>query len=553
MAVVSRYARRRGITPAKIREYLNPKLHPSRYPLPDAGKASARLLAASQNQERIVIFGDYDADGITSVSILLRFFHECTSLRPDWKLPNRQTDHYDLDLVAAEKMLAEFQPALVICIDNGTNAAESVAWLRSRGVDTIVVDHHPCTTLATTAVAMVNPKAHQATATGDLADLCAAGLALVFCAHLAQAWGCAKRWDYITAIMIAGIGTLADAVPLSAINRAVVKSALQLINTPAARQRCAGLRTLMPDDGQPMTQRRIEFEVVPPLNALGRLAAADPGVLLLTRDDITEAESIATRCRELNESRKTIQQTIVAQGVEQGRKLLEKHPALPVLVLAHPDWLPGVVGPAASRIAEQFERSAILLGLDHAPGKWKGSGRSFQADNLGAWLLTVKQQGLVERAGGHAAAAGLSVRTEQICQLRTAARDLPMPQVYSYEPAYEVIGKLSELRANEWMQVIEALSPFGSGNPMPAIAIPDAVLCQEPVKLKANGANEPWAWKADFTVGKQTISVIWREVEKAAQWRKDCRYDLELELTTKRFQGRTFINWSVVRCAPPAA
>ena len=164
----------------------------------------------------------------------------------------------------------------------------------------------------------------------------------------------------------------------------------------------------------------------------------------------------------------------------------------------------------------------------------------------------MKQQGLVERAGGHAAAAGLSVRTEQICQLRTAARDLPMPQVYSYEPAYEVIGKLSELRANEWMQVIEALSPFGSGNPMPAIAIPDAVLCQEPVKLKANGANEPWAWKADFTVGKQTISVIWREVEKAAQWRKDCRYDLELELTTKRFQGRTFINWSVVRCAPAA-
>ena len=422
--------------------------------------------------------------------------------------------------------------------------------MRSQGVDTIVVDHHPCTTLATAAVAMVNPKAHQATAGSDLADLCAAGLALLFCAHLAAEWNCDKRWDHVTATMIAGIGTLADAVPLSAVNRAIVKSALQLINTPSARQRCAGLQALVPDDGQPISQRRVEFEVVPPLNALGRLDSADPGVLLLTKDDIAEAESIATRFRELNESRKAIQQSIVVQGVAQGRKLLEKHPTIPVLVLAHPDWLPGVVGPAASRIAEQLERSAILLGLDKDPGKWKGSCRSCKADNLGAWLRNVKQQGLVERAGGHAADAGLSVRTEQICQLRTAAKELPMPQVEDYEPEYEVIGDLSELRANEWMQVIEALGPFGSGNPMPAISVQDVVICKDPTELKSNGSAEPWAWKADFTVGKQIISVIWREVEKAAQWRKGGHYDLELELTTKRFQGRTFVNWSVVRCSP---
>lgn len=196
--------------------------------------------------------------------------------------------------------------------------------------------------------------------------------------------------------------------------------------------------------------------------------AADPGVLLLTKDDLAEAAAIASRCRELNESRKAIQQSIVAQGVAQGRKLLEKHPTLSLLVLAHPDWLPGVVGPAASRIAGQLERSAILLGLDKDPGKWKGSGRSFRADNLGAWLRNVKQQGLVERAGGHAAAAGVSLRTEQICQLCSAAKELPMPQVDGYEPGYEVIGELVELRANEWMQVIEALGPFGSGNPVPA-------------------------------------------------------------------------------------
>src|ERR1035437_8851777 len=257
-------------------------------------------------------------------------------------------------------MQAEFRPTLVICIDNGTNAGEGVSWLRSQGVETIVIDHHPCTTLATSAVAMVNPKAHQDTATGDLADLCAAGLALLFCAQLAEAWGCAKRWDHVTATMIAGIGTLADAVPLSAINRAIVKSALLLINTPVARQRCAGLQALVPDDGQLISQRRVEFEVVPPLNALGRLDSADPGVLLLTKDDMAEAEAIATRCRELNESRKTIQQSIVTQGVEQGRKQLEKHPPLSVLILAHPDWLPGVVGPP-SRSPPRADRKSTRL------------------------------------------------------------------------------------------------------------------------------------------------------------------------------------------------
>ena len=130
-----------------------------------------------------------------------------------------------------------------------------------------------------------------------------------------------------------------------------------------------------------------------------------------------------------------------------------------------------------------------------------------------------------------------------------AARDLPMPQVDGYEPEYEVIGEMCELRTSEWVQVIETLGPFGSGNPMPVISAQDVVICKDPTEMKFNGAAEPWAWKADFTVGQKTITIIWREVEKAARWRKGGHYHLELELTVKRFLGRTFVNWSVVRCA----
>ena len=270
--IVADYAGRRGIAPVQLDDFLNPKLALDRCILPDAEKVLARLNRAAASRERVLIFGDYDCDGLTAVAIMLRFLGEARSLTPDWSLPNRQTDHYGLDVDKAKTLFARFRPSLLICLDCGTNsaAAEAFAWLKKQGVNTIVVDHHPPSEdMSTDAVATVNPKAHLALETSDLGDLCAAGLALVLCNYLAHAWHCADRWDCSAATVLAGLGTLADAVPMSAVNRSIAKNAISLINVPVVLNWITGLAALVPADGRRITQRQLQFEIIPAINALG--------------------------------------------------------------------------------------------------------------------------------------------------------------------------------------------------------------------------------------------------------------------------------------------
>ena len=547
-AVVLRYIGRRGLTPEQLESYLDPELDPAKYVLPHADKAAARLEQAIRTKEKVFVLGDYDADGVTCTAILVRFLGECTSLRPMWRLPSRKTDNYGLDLEAARKIATEHNPTLVVCLDHGTNSRDAVAWLHEQGVDVIVIDHHPVTCLAVDAIAMVNPKAHPGSP-GDLDTLCAAGLTLFFCDYLALAWNCCDKWDHVTATMLASIGTLADASPMSATNRAIVKGAIFLLNTPAARQRCPGLMAIVPDDGQRISQRRIEYEIVPPINALGRLDDPDPGVVLFTTTNTAEAERIAKHCRALNGDRKALQQVTVAQAIQQARPVLDRCPALSLLVLAHPDWNAGVVGPCASRVAEHLGRSAILLGSGREPGEWKGSGRSHNADNIGAWLEVAKEKGLVERGGGHAGAVGLGLRSDQIKLLRNFAEHHPMPIVKGLEPKTEVVGELDELRPEEWMAAITAIEPSGCGNPAPLISARNAKLISDPIELKLKTTGLPWALKADFAVGRLTVSAVWSDHQKAVElWKRNAVFDLRVELSAKLFNGKIYYNWSVVGC-----
>jgi single-stranded-DNA-specific exonuclease len=472
-------------------------------------------------------------------------------LRPHWKLPDRRTDQYGLDLAMAARLMAEFHPDLLICLDNGTNCADAISFLRRNDVDTIIVDHHPVTTMAADAIAIVNPKAHPQAASGDWAELCAAGLTLLLCHHLTGAWGCQDKWDFDTAAMLAGIGTMADAVRLSGTNRALVKRSLVLLNSPSVLERCVGLKALVPSDGQRISQRRVQFEIVPPLNALGRLDSPAPGVELLTTADATKARQIGGRCQTLNEQRKTIQKQIVEQAVAQGRQLIEQKPSSPVLILAHPDWLPGVVGPAASRVVDQLARSAILLGLDSGPNRWKGSGRAFNSDHLGAWLQSAKALGVVERGGGHAAAVGVALRSEQIEQLRVVAPHLPMPQTADHEAEHEVIGDVGELTPSEWLSVFELLEPFGAGNPAPLLQMNKAKLIAEPDDLLVRATGAVWAVKGSFRTTTGALSAVWTDVPQAFRlWFSGSIHDLELELTVKLFNGRPYYNWTVIRCSP---
>ena len=550
-SIVADYAKRRGIAPPQLDDFLNPKLALDRCNLPDAEKVLARLNRAAANREKLLLFGDYDCDGISSTAILLRFLGQRTSLTPAFAfaLPDRRFDHYGLDLEKAKSLFCEFRPSLLNCLDCGTNSAEAVTWLKAHGVDTIVVDHHPPSEeKSTDAVAMGNPKVHPAAQTSDLGDLCAAGLTLVLCNYLARAWQCAEKWDSAAATGLAGLGTLADAVPMSAINRSIAKSAITLINDRAVLNPITGLAALVPANGRQITQRQLQFEIIPAINALGRLNSAEPGVNLLTTANRAEAAAIATQCLELNAARKVKQQEMTVQASALAREVLEHHPQATVLVLADRRWHHGVAGPTASQIAESFGRSTILL-APNGTG-WKGSGRSRNGDDLGQWIRTMKALGLVERGGGHAAAVGLAATSAQIPALQSAGLAVPMPQVDNAEPDSEILGEIDRLSPEEWLDVIELLEPFGRGNPYPIIAASNALCRSKPATLTLRDSGKPWGAKSEFqTEAGQVILPVWRDFEAAlSSWSPGKRCHLELEVSKKAHNGRVYFNWAVSAC-----
>ncbi|MGO8701208.1 MAG: DHHA1 domain-containing protein [Limisphaerales bacterium] len=347
--------------------------------------------------------------------------------------------------------------------------------------------------------------------------------------------------------MLAGLGTLADGVPMTPTNRSITKNAIKLINTSADLNRVTGLAALVPADGQRLTQRRLQFETIPALNALGRLGSAEPGVTFLTSSDQREAKEIAGRCLEFNAERKTKQQEMTEQAGVLAQALLGGQPEAAVLVLADKRWHHGIAGPAASQIVEKFRRSAILL-APNGPEQWKGSGRSWAKDDLGGWVRAVKALGLIDRGGGHPAAVGLAATSAQILALQTAGLTLSMPQVDNHESGSEVLGEIDRLRPHEWVSIVEALEPFARGNPFPRIEAGNALCQSEAMPMTLKDTGKAWGAKAEFqTRTGYIVAPVWRDCETAVkQWAPGKSYELELEVTAKSHRGRVFFNWAVV-------
>jgi single-stranded-DNA-specific exonuclease len=553
-SIVRQYARRRGITDLELAGYLNPQLHLGKLQLPGMASCVSRILRAIRDRERISVVGDFDCDGVTGTAILLQFFRDCTPLRPTWVLPSRQTDGYGLGLELAKRVWHEQRPQLVITVDCGTNSRPAVEFLSARGVETIVVDHHPAQgDLTTQALAIVNPKLHSPN-DAQLTELCGAGLALVFCYNLAQACGYQSRWDNELAIILAGLGTLADACVMTQTNRALVKSSMRLLDNPNVLARSKGLAALVP--AHPLcalNQRFLQFDIIPKLNALGRLANADPAVDLLTTDDAALARQIVAKADGTNRLRQQLQQKIVESASNQAQVLLSGNPQLSALILADAAWHHGVVGPAASRIVENFNRSAILLGQDGA-GVWRGSGRSFGRDDLGGLVARWQESGLITRGGGHSRAVGLAVTTKQLERLQRDTAKIVVPQAGVVDPETEVIGMADHLDAAGWRKVFEMLEPFGRRNPFPILLAAGCHLGSKPQALRLRDGTI-WAVKVDArTRGGRTLRVTWRDHHRAAQeWRMGRRYDLELELSWKLYEGALLYNWHIrssVPCRP---
>ena len=432
--------------------------------LRDMDKAVARIEQAVENEETIVIYGDYDVDGISATAIL----YECLSsmgAHMRCKLPTRGTG-YGLTRPALES-LAEKGFTLVVTVDNGISAIEEAACAKELGLDLIVTDHHlPGETLPD-AIAVVDPK--RADDESPFKDLCGAGVAFKLCAALE---GCAPADLLEMYGELVALGTVADVMPLVGENRTLVREGLALLQDTMR----PGLQALMENAGvagKPVTADTVSYSLAPRLNAAGRMDNAAVALKLLLCTDEAQAAGIAARLAEINTERQQTEQEVFAAA----QKTLEADPARQrdrVLVVSGEGWHPGVIGIVAARLMEKYNRPAIVISLQNGEGR--GSGRAPDPFDLHGALAGCAQY--LTRFGGHAAAAGVEIEEEKLPAFRQAinawaAQHAPRPGAPALN--LDAAVQLSELTLPN-VQELSRLAPFGRENPMPVLLVCDAVI-----------------------------------------------------------------------------
>ena len=460
--------------------------------LTDMDKAVVRIQEAIENEELMVIYGDYDVDGISATAIL----YECLTSQGAHvrcKLPTRGSG-YGLTRAALES-LASKGFKLVVTVDNGISAVEEAACAKELGLDLIITDHHlPGDTLPD-AIAVVDPK--RPDDESPFKDLCGAGVAFKLCAALE---GCDPAELLEMYGELAALGTVADVMPLVGENRTIVREGLSLLQDTMR----PGLHALLESagcGGKPVTADTVSYSLAPRLNAAGRMDNAAVALKLLLCGDEDQATGIAERLAEINTERQQTEQQVFAAALQ----ALEADPARTrdrVLVVSGEDWHPGVIGIVASRLVEKTGRPVIVVSVDEH-GEGKGSGRSVQGFNLHECIASCAD--ILLRFGGHAMAAGLSVREEDLQTLRQrlndwAARECPVLRTPPLECDLSV--HLDRLTV-ESVRRLDQLAPYGADNPSPVFVLEMAVV--EGVYAVSEGKH----CRLRLRQGNSSIYAVW--------------------------------------------
>lgn len=471
--------RRKGFACADdVNAFLRPRLSSLSDPflLPDMQGAVARILQAIDRGERIVVFGDYDVDGVTSLALLAQMLRSYGAA-PQLFLPLRMEEGYGLSPESVERCCEEHDPQLLIAVDCGTSSLAEIASLKERGIDVIVLDHHEPKTTLPDCVALVNPKA---VADCPFRYLCSVGIVFKLC-HALLKTRPAPGFDLKSHLDLVALGTVADIVPLERENRIFVQRGMLEL---AASKRL-GVRKLMEVAAvrAPIVAEHIGFRLGPRLNAAGRLATAEKALRLLLTKDEGEATELATFLDAQNRERQDVERRICAEAEERLRESFDAERDA-AIVLASPDWHPGVLGIVASRLARKYHRPTILVGFDPA-GLGKGSGRSIEGLSLVEALSRCAAH--VEKFGGHEMAAGLALREENFDAFagafKQAARDLLTDD--DLQPRLHLDHELAFPQLNdELLRWQQALEPFGNANPHPLFFAREVAPAAEPQVLK---------------------------------------------------------------------
>ena len=434
--------------------------------LTDMDAACQRIWQAIDNGETIVVFGDYDVDGVTATALLYQHL-KGMGATVKCMLPSREGDGYGLSRNAIQS-IHDKGYQLIVTVDNGISAVEEAEFAAELGIDLIITDHHLPPETLPKAVAVVDPR--RLDDTSPFKGLCGAGVAFKLCAALD---GCPpeEMLDYCGDL--AAVGTVADVMPLTGENRTLVKSGLrQLQNTDRP-----GLEALLEEvglAGRPITAENISYAIAPRINAAGRMDSAVTALQLVLCEDPDRAEELAHKLNEINVKRQETELEIFKAAqvlLEQQPERLEDR----VMLLWGRDWHPGVIGIVASRLVERTGRPVIVVTVDEH-GECKGSGRSVPGFNLHACIGSCAA--LLIRYGGHAMAAGLSVREENLPELRRrlnewAARECPVLHTAPLECDLPI--HLDRVTVDS-VRRIDALAPFGAENPTPVFLLQSAVV-----------------------------------------------------------------------------
>ena len=422
------------------------------------GAAVSRVISALDQNERIVLFGDYDVDGVTSLALLDEMLRAYGGA-PELFLPLRIEEGYGLSRESVERCLEQQQPQLLIAVDCGTSSVNEVATLNKRGVDVIVLDHHEPKAQLPGCVGIVNPKL---TACG-FEYLCSVGIVFKLC-HALLKTRPLPEFDLKSKLDLVALGTVADIVPLRGENRVLVqRGAIEIAQTSRI-----GLQKLMQIAGvhPPILPDDIGYRLGPRLNAAGRLSTAEKSLRLLLTQDESEATVLAAELDRQNRERQDVETQIFIAATE---KIDDEFDAArdAAIVSGARGWHPGVLGIVASRLARKYHRPAIVIGFDDN-GIGKGSGRSIDGLNLVEALNRCAAS--LDKYGGHEMAAGLALCEENFDRFAEAflitARELLSDE--ALQPCIQLDHELPFTEIDiEFLRWHEMLQPFGNGNPQP--------------------------------------------------------------------------------------
>ena len=535
----------RGVTSkAEVSEFLNPRLKLLAEPflIPNMDAAIERLWKARENNERLLIYGDYDVDGVSSTALLVEVLTELGwTVEP--YLPGRFDDGYGLSEVSLEKCLEQFKADIVLAVDCGSTAVKAIEFLNDKKIDVLVLDHHQVSTPPPEPFAMVTPQLSDDYP--NFQELCSVGLAFKLAHALVKRGrqeGLQKERDLDLKkyIDLVALGTVADLVPLTGENRKLVHSGLEQLGE-TTRPGLIALKKVA-NVSKPVTVFNVGFHLGPRLNAAGRMDNPDAALNLLIAKDRYEADKAADTLDNYNRERREIERDISTQAVESVRQRFDPGEDF-VIVEGNMEWHLGVIGIVASRVMREFYRPTFILASDG--DGWKGSARSIEGFDLAEAMRSCDD--LLNDHGGHAMAAGVSVKPGRLDAFRERineiAKKIITPEMFQPPLKLDAGTGLSELTLLH-IEEMSQLEPIGQGNPEIQLLVPELTL-SSPIYRMGRDKQHAKFWVTDNHDASEVLAWNLKPEDEP----KDT-FDIAVAPQINDFNGRRSVQLKLIDWRP---